>query len=325
MIAGIMLRKILLALASLAIALSQNNWPTLRVRAVPEWPELPAGWNFLETPGIAADAREHVYVIHRGERPILEFDAHGKFLRAFGEGLFDRAHAVRVDAEGNIWAVDDGSHVVLKMDPQGRVRMVLGRRRRSTGEKSSAVPDPSAPAGMRGIRDEGVVRFDRPTDVAFSPAGDIFVSDGYGNSRVVKFSKDGRFLKTWGSKGSAPGEFNIPHAIAVDKQGRVYVADRENYRIQIFDAEGNFLREWRHLGAPWGLEITAGPHLYMADGYNNRVLKLNLEGNVLGAFGGPGKLPGEFSYLHHLAVSPQGAIYTAEILNWRPQKFLPEP
>ena len=304
---------------------AQSKLPTLAYQVVPDWPQLPAGWNFRETPGIAADGREHVYVIHRGEHPIMEFDGEGRFIQSFGDGLFERPHAIRIDAEGNIWTVDDGSHVVLKMDRLGRIQMVLGRWRSSTASPPYT-PGGAAPSSdLRGIRDDQIVRFNRPTDVAWAANGDIYVSDGYGNSRVVKFSRDGQLLRIWGTKGTDPGQFNTPHSIAIDKQGRVYVADRENYRIQIFDSDGTFLQQWSHVGAPWGLHITPDQFLYMADGYNNRILKLNLEGKVLGSFGSPGKLSGQFSYLHHLSVSPAGAIYTAEILNWRPQKFVPSP
>jgi DNA-binding beta-propeller fold protein YncE len=205
--------------------------------------------------------------------------------------------------------VDDRGQVVVKMDVAGRVRMVLGRWQ-----------TPGGPAERSGDYD---VRFNRPTDVAWAPNGDIYVSDGYGNSRVVKFSPDGRYLTEWGRKGQGPGEFNTVHSVAVDKRGRVYVADRENRRIQIFDGDGKFLAEWRHVGAPWGLQITPEQELYMCDGYDGRVLKLSLDGRVLGAFGKTGKRPGEFLFVHNLAVAPDGTIYTAEILNWRPQKFVP--
>ena len=299
----------------------QDNLPPMEYRAEPDWPQLPAGWNFRETPGIAADAAGHVYVIHRGDHPIMEFDARGKFVRAFGDGLFERPHAIRIDPEGNIWAVDDMGHLVVKFDRGGRVRMVLGRFKTSS-EVKSGLAEPNMLHGSRGIRDNDVPRFNRPTDIAFAPSGDFYVTDGYGNSRIVKFSKDGRVLKIWGQRGSGPGEFHTPHAAAVDRQGNVYVADRENYRIQIFDADGNFQREWTHVGAPWGLDWTREGHLLVADGYNNRVLELAADGKVLGAFGAPGRLPGQFSYLHHLASGPGGSIYTAEILNWRPQKLV---
>lgn len=306
----------------LAVAsLGAQSFPALGYKADANWPSLPPGWNFKETAGVAVDAQDHVYVIHRGDHPIMEFEPGGRFLRSFGDGLFDRPHAVRVDAEGYIWAVDDGSHTVVKFDRSGRVRMVLGRYRVTSDAKSS-MPDPPVGPELRGLRDDEVVRFNRPTDIAFGANGDIFVADGYGNSRVVKFAKDGRFLKTWGKRGKGDGEFHTPHSIAVDRQGRVYVADRENYRVQIFDSEGRFLGKWDTLGAPWGLELTRDGHLLMADGYNNRVLKLTLEGKAVGGFGSHGKVAGTFHYCHQIAMDSKGAIYTAEILNWRPQKFV---
>jgi DNA-binding beta-propeller fold protein YncE len=296
-------------LCAAGLALAQTSFPDLGYRVAAEWPQLPLGWSFQETAGVAVDAGNQVYVCHRRPHPILQFDAHGKFVRSLGEGLFDRPHGLRIDPQGNLWVVDDRGQVVVKMDVAGRVRMVLG-----------CWQTPGGPAERSGDYD---VRFNRPTDVAWAPNGDIYVSDGYGNSRVVKFSPDGRYLTEWGRKGQGPGEFNTVHSVAVDKRGRVYVADRENRRIQIFDGDGKFLAEWRHVGAPWGLQITPEQELYMCDGYDGRVLKLSLDGRVLGAFGKTGKRPGEFLFVHNLAVAPDGTIYTAEILNWRPQKFVP--
>jgi DNA-binding beta-propeller fold protein YncE len=315
------MRHLFLAWGAPILLLAQTTIPPLPYQVVPAWPRLPLHENFMETAGVAVDGQNNVYVLHRGRNPIMQFNADGQLIRAFGDGLFDRSHSIRIDSEGNIWTVDDGSHTVLKLNRHGRIQMVLGRWR-SPSDAKSAMPDGSAGGPLRGLRDEGVVRFSRPTDVAFGPNGDIFVADGYGNSRVVKFSKDGRFLKEWGKRGSAPGEFHTPHSIVADKQGRVYVADRENYRIQVFDAEGKFLKEFRQ-GAPWGLAITADDHLFMADGYNNRIVKMTLDGKVVGAFGSHGKQPGQFHYCHQLAVTPEGAaVYTAEILNWRAQKFV---
>ncbi len=290
----------LAAIPLAALVWAQAEFPALPHKVDPDWPKLPAGWTFQETPGVAVDSREHVYVLHRGEHPIMEFDREGKFVRSWGDGVFLRAHGLKVDPEGNLWVVDDGGHTVMKMDAAGRVRMILGRK------------------GQSGETHEN---FNRPTDVAFAPNGDFYVSDGYGNSRVVKFSKDGRFLKAWGKKGTAEGEFNTPHAVAVDRQGRVYVGDRENRRLQVFDAEGKFLAQWKHVGSPWGLFLTADQSLYLCDGYANRVLKLSLDGNVLGTTAGPGKLAGQLDFAHHLAVGPSGSIYVAEIKNWRAQKF----
>jgi DNA-binding beta-propeller fold protein YncE len=298
------------------------QFPQLNFMPVPEWPQLPPGWNLKETAGVAVDARNHVFVLHRGDNPILEFDRNGWFVRGFGHSLFDRAHSIRVDAQGNIWTVDDGSHTVVKLDASGRVRMVFGRWRTASDAQSGQAYSGLGGA-MKGDRDETHVRFKRPTDVAIGPNGDIFVSDGYGNSRVVKFSPDGRLLKIWGERGKEPGQFDTPHSILVDRQGKVYVADRENYRIQVFDGNGTFLQQWNHVGSPWGLAMSPDQHIYMADGYNNRVVKLTLEGKVVGSFGSRGKLPGQFTYAHQIAVGPDGHVYTAEILNWRAQRFVP--
>ena len=284
------------------VALSDSPLAKLPYQVDPDWPQLPVGRNFSETAGIAVDSKENVYVFHRGEDPILVFDKNGKFLRSMGKGMFSRPHGVHIDNEGNVWAVDDGGHVVVKMDPSGRVRMVLGRL--------------GQPA-------EGPDRFNRPTDIAVAANGDLYVTDGYGNSRVVKFSKEGKFLKAWGKKGVGESEFNTPHAITIDKEGLIYVGDRENFRIQIFDGDGNFLRQWNHVGSPWGLDITEDQKLFMTDGHNNRVVKLDLDGGILGVLGEFGKLPGQFNFCHHIAAGASGVIYTSEILNWRAQKFVP--
>ncbi|MCL5745557.1 MAG: peptidyl-alpha-hydroxyglycine alpha-amidating lyase family protein [Acidobacteria bacterium] len=311
------MRFVCSSLSLVLAAASLCAQPALQLKVVPGWFQLPAGWSFGEMAAVAVDARQHVFVVHRGAHPVIEFDEKGMFVRAFGEGLFDRAHSARFDPQGNLWIVDDAAHVVLRFDSQMHVNMVLGRHRKP----GSSVPP--AKQGPRGARDEDILKFDRPTDVAFSTAGDIYVSDGYGNSRIVKFTKDGEFVRTWGTRGTGPGQFDTPHSVAVDRQGRVYVGDRENYRIQVFDANGEFLRQWTHVGSPWGLYIAPDQSLYMCDGYNNRVLKLSLDGKVLGAYGTMGKLPGQFTYAHNLTVASDGAVYTAEVLNWRPQRFDP--
>jgi DNA-binding beta-propeller fold protein YncE len=294
---------VLLAVLTVAVPVpAESDFPSMRYEVDPDWPLLPPGWNFGEVAGVAADNRGHVFVFHRGEHPIMEFAPDGRMVRSWGEGLFIRPHAVRVDPEGNIWTVDNDTHQVLKMDSSGRVRMVVGRHEQG-GETEE--------------------NFNRPTDVAFAPNGDFYVSDGYVNSRVVRFSKEGRYITAWGKKGDGEGEFNIPHTIAVDRQGRVYVGDRENYRVQIFDPDGNFLTQWRHVGAPWGLELRPDDTLFIADGYNDRILKVTLEGKVLGAFGTNGRMPGELNFAHHLAIDPSGNIFVSEIKNQRAQKFSP--
>jgi DNA-binding beta-propeller fold protein YncE len=296
-------RLVCLLTAAILCVLSQTAPPVLPYKVDPAWPALPNGWNFEETAGIAADASEHVFVFHRGQHPIIEFDRDGKYIRHWGDNVFLRPHGLRFDAAGNLWAVDDSGHIVVKMDvATGRVRLIVGRK------------------GMKGeTRDS----FNRPTDIAFAPNGDFYVSDGYGNSRVVKFTRDGQYITSWGKKGAGEGEFNLPHSVAVDKRGRVYVGDRENYRMQVFDADGKFITQWKHVGSPWGVYITEDQSIFMCDGHNNRILKLNQEGQILGSIGSPGRLAGQLDFSHHLTVGKSGAIYVAEIKNWRAQKFAP--
>ncbi|HEV8383242.1 MAG TPA: peptidyl-alpha-hydroxyglycine alpha-amidating lyase family protein [Candidatus Acidoferrales bacterium] len=302
-----MKKLLVLCVCAAAAVVSQTPAiPRLSYSAVADFFVLPAGANFGEAAGVAVNSKGHVYVFHRGERPLMEFDANGKFIRALGEGLFTTPHGVRVDAQDNLWTTDVGSHVVLKLSPDGRVLMVLGRK----GVAGEDIPN------------TGITLFNKPSDVAFDRAENIYVSDGYGNSRVVKFDKNGKFLTTWGTKGTGPGQFDLPHAIVVDGRGRVFVADRENSRIQVFDSNGNYQTEWKHLGQPWGLALTHDGALLVADGLANRVVKADLSGSILGTFGGPGKAPGDFLYAHAIAVGPQDEIYVSEILNWRVQKFI---
>lgn len=298
------MRRLLFFLFVLALgAFSQSDFPKLNYTADPAWPQLPANTNFVETPAVTVDAAENVYVFHRGDPPILVFDKNGKHLRSLGHGLFDSPHGLRVGPDGALWAVDNAAHIVVKMDAAtGRVGMVLGRRR-TAGESENL--------------------FNQPTDVAFGANGDIYVSDGYGNSRVVQFSKDGKFIRAWGKAGVNPGEFNTPHAVLLDNQNRLYVADRENFRIQIFDQDGKFQQMWTHVGSPWGLFLTKDDMLFMSDGYNNRILKLDLDGKIVGSLGEYGKLAGQLDLPHHLAVGPSGNLYVGEIINLRAQRFVP--
>ncbi len=290
-------------LASLAAAaVRADDFTQLPYSHDPDWPQLPPGWNLQETPGVAVDARDHVYVFHRGEHSIIELTPDGRVVRSWGDGLFIRPHAIRVDPEGYLWVVDNDTHQILKMDAAGRVRMVMGRK------------------GQSG---EGPNEFNRPTDVAFGPGGEFYVSDGYVNSRVAKFAADGSFITAWGTKGSAPGQFDLPHSVLVGPDGRIYVGDRENRRLQIFDADGKFLDQWTHVGSPWGLALSRDGALFLTDGYNNRILKVTLEGKVLGRIASAGKTPGRVDYAHHIAVDSKDNVYVAEIKNWRVQKFVP--
>jgi hypothetical protein len=252
---------------------------------------------------------------------------------------------VRVDRNDNIWAIDKGSDMIIRFSPEGHVTMVFGRKKEASDE---AVPwtrvNPPRPAV------DG--QFRQPTDVTWDTDGDIFISDGYINSRVAKYDKNGRWVKQWGDRGNKQGEFNTPHSIAADASGNIYVADRGNRRIQVFDPDGNFKREitidvpvpsgvvpWmgpmpsaeaaaRQSGQPWAICITPGPgtqYLYSSDAYPGRIYKLTLDGKVLGMLGTSGRQPKEFGWIHELACPSENTIYAAELLNWRVQKLTLHP
>jgi len=293
-------------LAIFGLMFWQSPLPELPYRLAPNWPQLPSGWNFGECSGVAVDKDDNVWVFNRGAHPVIQFDRNGKTLRAWIDVPVKTAHGIRVDPEGYVWLVDVGAHKVLKFTPDGRLTMVIGGVGDQAGNNDS--PD----------------LFNRPTNVAFAPSGDFLVSDGYGNSRVVKYSRDGVYLGHWGRKGARDGEFDLVHDIAVDSTGRVLVADRNNQRVQIFDPDGNFIGKWTGIGAPWGLAYVARENaVYMCDGLNDRVVKLSPDGRILGVLGSHGKTPGKFDFAHGIAVDSTGAIYVAEIKNWRVQKFVP--
>jgi len=289
-------------LVSTLVLAETSSVPLLPYRVVPNFFKLPDNWHFGEASGVALNSKGHIFVFQRAEPMLSEFDANGKFLREIGSGLFNHPHGLRIDREDNIWTTDDHDHVILKLSPEGRVLLVLGRR---------------------GTAGEADWIFDQPTDIDFADNGDFFVSDGYGNSRVLKFDHEGRLLKLWGRYGTGEGEFNLPHSIAVDRAGRVYVGDRENQRIEIFDGEGKFLKQWTGIGYPYGLFITPDQHIWMADGGYDRVIELDPEGKILGAIGEPGHASGQFAWAHFLAVGPDKKIYVADVLNWRTQVFTP--
>ena len=283
-----------------------KSGPPLPHKLVKDWPQLPPGWNLGECSGVAVDKDDNVWVFNRGPHPVIQFDKSGKMIRAWSEVPVTSSHGIRVDADGNVWAVDVKGHMLFKMTPAGRLLMVIGN------------------AGKRPGTNETKDAFNEPTGISFAANGDFYVSDGYVNSRVIKFNRDGDFLTQWGTKGAGDGQFNLVHDVAVDSKGRVYVADRSNSRVQIFDANGKYLNKWTDAGQPWGLTYSAREDaIYMCDGQNNRVVKLNLDGQILGVLGRYGKAPGRFDFAHNIAVDSTGAIYVAEIKNWRVQKFAP--
>ena len=295
----------LAALALLTPVFAQlKTGPPLPHKLVNDWAKLPAGWNFGEVSGVATDKQDNVWVFTRGAHPVMQFDRTGKFLQAWPDLKIVSSHGIRVDAEGNVWLIDVKGHVVIKCNPAGRVLMVIGNRQGTAGNNDS--------------KDA----FNEPTGIGFAKNGDFYVSDGYVNARVIKFNKDGEYLTHWGRKGTGDGEFNLVHDVCLDAQERVYVADRLNNRIQIFDAQGKFLGKWTDIGAPWGLVYAQAENcLYMCDGLNNRIVKLSMEGQVLGTLSGYGKVPGKLDFVHNIALDSTGALYVAEIKNWRVQKF----
>jgi DNA-binding beta-propeller fold protein YncE len=297
---------VLVLAVSLPASAQLKSGPPLPHKVVKDWPQLPADWNFGECSGVAVDKDDNVWVFNRGPHQVIQFDKSGKMLRDWKDVPVTSSHGIRVDAGGNIWAVDVAGHTIFKFNPAGRILMVFGNAYKQPGNN------------------DAVHAFNRPTGVAFAANGDVYIADGYVNSRVVKLNKDGEYLRQWGTKGTGDGQFNLVHDVAVDSRGRVYVCDRSNSRVQIFDADGNFLGKWTDLGQPWGITYSARENaLYMCDGLNDRVVKLNLDGQILGVLGGPGKLPGKFHFAHNIAVDSTGAIYVAEIRNWRVQKFAP--
>jgi len=274
--------------------------PELPYRVVPNFFKSPKRTIAGEASAVAVNSKGHIFLFQRTKPMLAEYDAKGNFVQSIGDGLFTHPHGLRIDADDNLWTTDDGSHLVLKLGPSGNVLLVLGRI--NTGAEANWL-------------------FNKPADVAFAKNGDIYVADGYGNSRIVKFDRDGNYIKAWGKYGTGSGEFNLPHTVAVDNQGWVYVGDRENQRIQIFDSEGKFIQQWTDVGYPYGLVITPDQHVWMVDGGYDRIVELDQTGKILGAFGEPGHKPGEFAWAHFMAMGADQTIYVADVLNWRFQVF----
>ncbi|MBS1855188.1 MAG: 6-bladed beta-propeller [Acidobacteria bacterium] len=330
--------------AALALAAPLCAQAPIAYDAVPGLLKPPAHVYLGEVAGVATDARGGIYVYtrtggaeatigasrvftHGGSR-LFEFDRAGNFVREIGQGLYGFlfAQAVKVDAHGNIWTVDRGANMVVEFDPQGHFVMNLGRKPESVnlGGRGGAAGNG---AGVPGDN------FNRPTDVAFDSAGNIYVADGYGNARIARFDREGRFVKSWGTRGSGPGEFNVPLSIAVDARGNVYVADHGNRRIQVFDGDGNFRSQITGIGAPWAICISPGAHQFLYSSNSNdpgtldggEIYRMELDGKVLGSFGRAGHLPKEFGTVNSIDCRNPNELLVGEILNWRVQKILLKP
>ena len=277
--------------------------------ALREWESLPDGMRLIECPGVAVDADDQVYVMTRNpENPVLVFNREGDLLRVWGQGTFSsRTHGIVVAPDGSIFCVDDGTHTVTKFTPEGELLMTLGTPNQAS-VKWGGEP------------------FNRPTHVAVSSkTGDIYVTDGYGNARVHKFTSDGQLVKSWGEPGIDPGQFNLPHNVVIDSNDLIYVAERENHRVQIFDADGNSVGMWNNIFRPDGMAIGPDGNFYICElnlggaedppGMGHRVTVLSPEGKMLAHIGDPleGEEPGKFVAPHGMAVDSHGDLYVGEV------------
>jgi DNA-binding beta-propeller fold protein YncE len=347
---------VLLLLCPLAYA--QQSVPEIPFDSVANFLKMPADMYLGEVSGVAVNSKGHVFVFQRGNTngpayaaaaaQLLEFGPDGKFIREIGHNLYawSFAHTVRIDKQDNIWVTDKGSDMVIKFNPEGRVIMVFGRKQEASDEGTGPLKHPKPPLPPV----DGMFR--QVTDVTWDPQGNTYISDGYINSRVAKVDPNGKWLKSWGEPGDGPGQLNTPHSIAADAQGNIYVADRGNRRIQVFDGEGKLLRMMtidvpvkpdampaignkppanvtgtQAPGAPWAICITPGPtqYLYSSDAYPGRVYKLTLDGKVVGMLGEAGKQLKQFGWIHEIACPSENEIYVGELLNWRVQKLLLHP
>jgi sugar lactone lactonase YvrE len=284
--------------------------PALDYVAVANPVTLPPGTTMGATAAVAFDARGHLFVLARGTTSFFEFDGNGAFVRSFGDAM-TRAHGLRIDRDGNLWATDVGAHTVMKFNARGDLLMTLGVK------------------GQAGNWDEaaGERKFNQPNDVAIAANGDIFVVQGHtpgltrGDARVLKFDKTGKFIKSWGGKGKGPGQFDVAHGIAIDARGLLWVMDRENQRIEVFDPDGTFVREIKYAGLPCSIDI-GRESIFMVNGFAGQLLRMDLNGKVQAVTGKPGTALGEFGEAHFVAVSPKGDVYVADSVNGALVKFV---
>ena len=352
-----MKRSLILSALLLAAPVLAQQPPEIRFHSAPDFLQLPPDLYLGEATGVAVNSKGHIFVFSRGSTTgpaygaaaaqLLEFAPDGKFLREIGHHLYawSFAHTVKVDRDDNIWGTDKGSDMVIKFNPEGRVALVFGRKQEASDEGTEPLKHVKPPLPPV----DGMFR--QVTDVAWDAAGNTYISDGYINSRIAKVDKDGNWLMSWGEPGSQPGQFSTPHSIAVDAHDNIYVADRGNRRIQVFDTGGKFLRQFTldvpapadarpaignrptvttgtmSPGAPWAICITPGPNqvLYASDAFPGRIYKLTLDGKVLGVLGKAGKQLGQFGWIHEIACPSENELFVAELLNWRVQKLSLEP
>lgn len=361
---------------------AQISVPEIPFDSVPNFLKMPDNIVLGEAVGVATNSKGHVFVYTRdgllaytvgtsrqfargAAARLYEFDQNGNFLKEIGKGTYSLgfAHTVRVDPEDNLWVVDEGSNMIVKYSPEGKILMTLGRK----PEDFAGIPGPVAEGQSSGGRSGGAIEmellleaktgehvpppapgggggegfstgpfamFNRETDVAWDKDGNIFVSDGYNNKRVVKFDKNGRFIKDFGSRGKGPGQFEDVHSIQVDHAGNVYVGDRANKRLNVFDNDGNFKTAYINVGSPWAICITPGQHQYLYSSNstgttdmndNGEIYKMELDGRIIGKFGRGGKQLKEFMAVHELDCRNENEVLAGEISNWRVQKLVLHP
>ena len=300
----------LFLLAQIPLANSFNSSPqALNFRAELHSLQIPEGWYLGEAASVEFNSKGHMFVFNRGKHPLLEFDQNGHFVREIGQGLFITPHGLRIDKEDNIWTTDQSTHQVIKFNPKGEFLMVIGRRK--------------APGTGWFERGYSLTLLKEPSDVAFDSAGNIYVADA-GNFRIAKFNSYGEPISAWGTKGKLAGEFNFPHSLVVGLDEKLFVTDRENGRIQVFDLAGKFLEQWQDIGNPYIITISNDNLLWVTDARAGKVLKLTQQGKFLGEFGSWGKQIGKFGFGHGIAVRENGDIFISEILNLRIQKLTPK-
>ena len=344
-------------------AFAQEAAPEIPFDSATDFLKLPKDMYLGEAAAVAVNSKGHIFVFSRGgssmgpafaetASQLLEFAPNGQFVREIGKNLYawSFAHGVKIDRHDNIWAIDKGSDMIVKFKPDGRVDMVFGRKQEASDDDTAPLKHPNPPLPAV----DG--RFRQPTDVAFDNQDNVFISDGYINSRVAKINKDGFWVKSWGDRGSEPGQFSTAHGIGTDAQGNVYVADRSNRRIQVFDGDGKFLRQFSidqqvpadayeiignkpadsmaagtppllKPGAPWVVCISPLPHqfLFTADAFPGRVYKMTLDGKVVGMLGKAGRQLKQFGWIHGMACPNENTLFVAEALNWRVQKLTLHP
>ena len=293
------------------------------------WERLPEGWSFVEVAGVAVDSSDRVYVFNRGDHPVIVFDKEGKFLDAWGEGVFSSAHGIFIDRHDNVYCADNFDHTVRKFTTDGTLLMTLGEADQPADTGFKIGESPVQYAGGP---------FNMVTNVAVAENGEMFISDGYGNARIHRFSAEGKLLSSWGEPGAGPGQFNLPHGVAVDRAGRVYVADRENSRLQIFKSDGEFIESWDWVNRPDDLFIDEQENLFIAElGWNvptpdrphfpfmkhpplghapiARVTICDLDGNIQTQIGGENPvLPGNFIVPHGIWADSRGDFYVGEVV-----------